>query len=95
MTQTLPDSIAHLDFDIKESVPCDGFIKTDGGIVIENIDCTNPAILYATRACCGAIEALCKRCYNRAVNREAKSCKFSNNQLHDLKSPKYSDIRWI
>jgi hypothetical protein len=94
------DTIAHLDFDIKDdkSIPCDSWtVRTDkgrGSYLRGKDSCDAAAEVVTTRSCCGAMEHLCKDCLNNSItDMDPKSvCKFCTVFL---KHPKYSSVNKI
>lgn len=67
MTNTDLESIAHLDFDVNEekAVPCEGsHLIEQTGAILGVPRCKRPAVLIATKACCGLQKTLCIECYN-------------------------------
>jgi len=82
----IPDAIEHLDFEVHEEPQegCEGYKLIKGGVVYETSQpCSNEAKLMGIRSCCGVINRLCVRCYNKICNYHAG---MAGGGSHSIKS---------
>lgn len=71
MESVIPDSIAHLDFDIEKAKPCNGvyFYNTRTGEVNIFNRCKEPADFSVVTVCCGKVRLYCMNCLNTVIKR--------------------------
>ena len=79
------DTIAHLDFDIGEAMPCHGVLITnhETGRIKLFKKCDTPPQFSVNASCCGAQYLFCMECFNIRVDRIVAKSKIGSWMNHN------------